>query len=175
MKRLLLVAASSASLAVLAFAATVSLAETPPPSASPAPLSGAVKPGEVEHPEIRGTVTSVSSGRIVIARKAGTSTTILTTAATAYTADAPGTTSTTLTAAAVQVGSPIEAEGSANADGTYTATTIEVHQPRFDGTVGSVNGSTIGITRADGTSAIVELGSSTTSASCRRSAATSRR
>ena len=131
MKRLLLVAASSASLAVLAFAATVSLAETPPPSASPAPspapLSGAVKPGEVEHPEIRGTVTSVSSGRIVIARKAGTSTTVLTTATTAYTADPAGTTSTTLTSAAVQVGSPIEAEGSANADGTFTATTIELH------------------------------------------------
>ncbi|MHB8631383.1 MAG: DUF5666 domain-containing protein, partial [Candidatus Limnocylindria bacterium] len=165
MKRLLLVATSSASLAVLAFAATVSLAETPPPSASPAPspapLSGAVKPGEAEHPELHGTVTSVSSGRIVIARKAGTSTTVLVTATTAYTADAPGTTTTTLTSAAVQVGSPIEAEGKANADGTYTATTIEVHQPRFDGTVGSVNGSTIGITRADGTSAIVELGSRT--------------
>lgn len=108
-------------------------------------------------PREAGAVTAVGADTITITTRGGTSTVIRTTGSTTYQLGR-----TAGTRADVTVGSIIAATGERAADGTLTATIVHVRLPHALGTVGTVTGDTLTITRRDGTSLTVHVASGTT-------------
>src|SRR5262249_19847206 len=107
-------------------------------------------------PQSAGTVTAVGSDSITTTGKDGTSQTIRTTNATTYhRGDADGSRSD------VTVGSIIVATGERGSDGSLTATSVFVLPARVAGTVASVSGDTITVTRRDGTTMTIHVASDT--------------
>ena len=105
-------------------------------------------------PKTAGTVTAVGTETITITGRDGTAQTIRTTGGTAYhKGQADG------TRADVTVGSQIVAIGERGADGSITATSIQVFLPRVAGTVTAVTSDSLTITRRDGTTLTVHVGS----------------
>jgi hypothetical protein len=107
-------------------------------------------------PKTAGTVTAVTADAITITGRDGTAQTIRTTGTTAYhKGEAVG------TRADVTVGSQIVAIGERGTDGSITATSIQVFLPRVAGTVTAVTADSLTITRRDGTTLTVHVGSGT--------------
>ncbi|HEX2754565.1 MAG TPA: DUF5666 domain-containing protein [Candidatus Limnocylindrales bacterium] len=112
---------------------------------------------EIVLPEVAGTVTAVGTDTITIALRDGTSQTIRTTGSTAYQVEeADG------KRADVTVGSSISATGERASDGTLTASSVWVHLPHVIGTVTVTSADTITLSRRDGTTVTVHVGSDTT-------------
>lgn len=108
-------------------------------------------------PQTAGTVTAVGSDTITIKGGDGSARTIHTNASTTYhRGQAAGNRSD------VTVGSMIVAVGSLGSDGSLTATSIAIRLPEVLGTVGTVGTDTVTITRRDGTSLTVHVGSGVT-------------
>jgi hypothetical protein len=108
-------------------------------------------------PQTAGAVTAIGGDTITIARRDGTSETIQTTDATTYhRGNADG------SRADVTVGSTIVATGERGSDGRLTATSVTVLPARVVGTVTSVAGDTISVTRPDGTTLTVHVSTTTT-------------
>jgi hypothetical protein len=104
-----------------------------------------------------GTVTAVGNDSITITGRDGTSQTIHTTEATTYhRGDVGGSRSD------VTVGSIIVATGERGSDGSLTAASVIVIPARVVGTVASVSGDTITVTRPDGTTMTVHVAANTT-------------
>jgi uncharacterized protein DUF5666 len=107
-------------------------------------------------PKTAGTVTAVSSDTITITGRDGTAQTIRTTGSTTYhKGKVDG------TRADVTVGSQLVAIGERGSDGSITATSIQVFLPRVAGTVTAVTSDSLTITRRDGTTLTVHVGSGT--------------
>ena len=107
-------------------------------------------------PKTAGTVTAVGSDTITITGRDGTAQTIRTTGGTTYhKGRADG------TRADVTVGSQIVAVGERGTDGSITATSIQVFLPRVAGTVTAVTADSLTITRRDGTTLTIHVGSGT--------------
>ena len=107
-------------------------------------------------PKTAGTVTAIGSDTITITGRDGTAQTIHTTGSTTYhKGKADG------TRADVTVGSQIVAIGERGSDGSITATSIQVFLPRVAGTVTAVTSDSLTITRRDGTTLTVHVGSGT--------------
>lgn len=108
-------------------------------------------------PHAVGTVTAVGADTITITLRDGTTQTIATTATTTYrTGKAAG------TRADVKVGTVIVATGEKAADGTLTATTVDVRLAQVMGTVTASTADTITISRRDGTTVTIHVSSDTT-------------
>ena len=112
---------------------------------------------EIVLPRVAGTVTAVGSDTITITLRDGTSQAIKTTGTTAYRVeDADGKRSD------VTVGSSILATGERAADGTLTASSVQVQLPHVMGNVTATTADTIIIDRRDGTTVTVHVGAATT-------------
>jgi endonuclease YncB( thermonuclease family) len=112
---------------------------------------------EIVQPQVAGTVTAVGADSITITLRDGTSQTIQTTGSTAYHVEqADG------TRADVTVGATIVATGAKAADGSLTASSVWVRLPRVAGTVTATSGDTITLSRRDGTTVTVHVGTGTT-------------
>ena len=102
------------------------------------------------------TVTSVSGSQISLKTDDGWTRTI----------DATGATVTkdgaTASVADIKVGDEIHFQQTRNTDGTYKITAIEIELPHVDGSVTAASGSTITLKQFDGTTATVQVTSSTT-------------
>jgi hypothetical protein len=108
-------------------------------------------------PQVAGTVTAVGTDTITITLRDGTSQTIRTTGSTAYHLEkVDGKRSD------VSVGSAIVASGEKAADGSLTAGSVWVRLPRVAGTVTAIDGSTITLSRRDGTTVTIHAGSAAT-------------
>ena len=111
---------------------------------------------EIVQPTVAGTVTAVAAGSITITLRDGTSQTIATTGSTAYhVGRAEG------TRADVTVGTTIVATGEKAADGSLTASSVWVHLPHVAGTVTGTTADTITLSRRDGTTVTIHVGSGT--------------
>src|SRR5262249_43928149 len=108
-------------------------------------------------PQTAGTVTAVGGDTITITGKDGTSQTIHTTNATTYHRGNAGGSRSDVT-----VGSIIVATGERGSDGSLTATNVTILPARAFGTVASVSGDTITVTRPDGTKMTIHVSSNTT-------------
>src|SRR4029079_7397827 len=87
----------------------------------------------------------------------GESRTVVLTATTTYTVNgASG------TVAGVTVGSAVRVQGTANADGTFTATSVSVHPASLGGTVTAVTADTITVADASGATATIRVTGTTT-------------
>jgi Domain of unknown function (DUF5666) len=107
-------------------------------------------------PQTAGTVTAVGTATITISGRDGTTQTIETTGSTTYhLGKAAG------SRADVTIGSMIVASGTRGSDGSFTATSVTVRLPLVFGTVSNVGSGTITITRPDGTTLTVHVGSAT--------------
>jgi hypothetical protein len=107
-------------------------------------------------PTTAGTVTAVGADTITITGRDGTSQTVRTTGSTTYhLGKADG------TRADVKVGTMIVAVGDRGADGSLTATGVRVFLPRVAGTVTAVTSDSLTITRRDGTTMTIHVGSGT--------------
>lgn len=107
-------------------------------------------------PNVSGTVTAVGASSITIVELDGTSRTVSVTAATSYTVDRES-----ATLAAVTVGTSARVEGTENADGSFTATTVSIHPARLGGTVTAVSGNSITVADASGATATIGVSSTT--------------
>ena len=111
---------------------------------------------EIVQPHVAGTVTAVSTDTITITLRDGTTGTIHTTGSTTYHVEnGDGTRSD------VTVGSTIVATGEKAADGSLNAGSIWIRLPHVVGTVTATTSSTITISRPDGTSLTIHVGSGT--------------
>jgi Domain of unknown function (DUF5666) len=108
-------------------------------------------------PQTAGTVTAVGNDSITITGKDGTSQTIHTTDATTYHRGNAGGSRSDVT-----VGAIIVATGERGSDGSLTATSVTVIPARVIGTVASVSGDTITVTRRDGTTITLHVSADTT-------------
>lgn len=107
-------------------------------------------------PQAAGTVTAVGADSITISGPDGTTQTIRTTGSTTYhRGRSDG------TRADVKVGSRIVAVGERASDGSLTATSVTVALPRVAGMVTGVTSNSISITRRDGTTMTIHVGSDT--------------
>ncbi|HEY3164579.1 MAG TPA: DUF5666 domain-containing protein [Candidatus Limnocylindrales bacterium] len=112
---------------------------------------------EIVQPRVAGTVTAVTSDTITITLRDGTTGTIHTTGSTTYhVEDADGTRSD------VTVGAVIVAKGEKASDGSLNAASVWIRLPHVAGTVTATTSSTITISRPDGTSVTIHVGSGTT-------------
>ena len=108
-------------------------------------------------PQVAGTVTAIASDSITFTGRDGTSQTIKTNGSTTYHRGGANGARTD-----VKVGSRIVASGDRAADGTITASSVTVILPRVVGTVSAVGADSITISRRDGTSLTIHVGSDTT-------------
>ncbi len=165
-----LIGVASVAAAALALSAASAFAESPPPSAKPS--HPPKQPGQAKQPEVSGTIASLAAGQIVLTVKNGSSVTVLTTAATKYEREHQAAAS----AADLKTGIKVEAKGTANANGTFAAATIEIEdengagkpegakpkQPKAEGIVSAVSGSRISLSRKDGSTSVVVVSAPTT-------------
>ncbi len=112
---------------------------------------------EIVLPHAAGTVAAVAADTITITLRDGTTQAITTTGTTAYrTGKAAG------ARADVKVGTVIVAIGEKAADGSLTATSVDVRLPHVQGTVTATTADTITISRRDGTTLTIHVSSDTT-------------
>jgi hypothetical protein len=107
-------------------------------------------------PRVAGTVTAVDATTITITDRKGVKQTIHTNGATTYHAGGGDG-----TRADVTVGANIAAVGEQAADGSITATSVNVALPRLGGTITSVSGNTITLTDRKGTKHTIHVSSDT--------------
>jgi len=107
-------------------------------------------------PQAAGTVSAVDANSVTIKGRGGTTQVINTNGSTKYhLGDADGSRSD------VKVGSMVVVVGEKGTSGNLTATSVTVILPRVGGTVASVSGNTITITRRDGTKLTVHVDANT--------------
>jgi hypothetical protein len=107
-------------------------------------------------PQAAGTVTAVDANSVTIKVRGGTTQAVNTNGSTKYhLGDADGSRSD------VKVGSTVVVVGEKATNGNLTATSVTVILPRVGGTVASVSGNTITITRRDGTKLTVHVSAGT--------------
>lgn len=111
---------------------------------------------DVVVPTVAGTVAAIGSDTITITDRSAASRTITTTPSTTYRlGNAAG------SHADIKVGSTIVAAGTGSGQ-SFTATTVEIRQPTFLGTVTGTTGSTITVKRLDGSTLTIHVGAATT-------------
>jgi hypothetical protein len=112
---------------------------------------------DIVAPDAEGTVTAVGDSSITVKTADGASLTINVTSSTTYTING-----TTGALGGITVGNVVHADGTANADGTFTATSVHVQPASLRGTVTAVGASSITIADASGATATINVTSSTT-------------
>jgi hypothetical protein len=112
---------------------------------------------QVVVPRVAGSVTAVSGSGFTLKARDGTTWTVTVTGSTAYALGAK-----TGARSDVKVGLDVVVEGTQGTGNTLTALTVHVRLPRVVGQVTAKTASTLTIKRADGTTATIHLGSSTT-------------
>jgi hypothetical protein len=122
-------------------------------------FDGSVQVVEIDlvPPHVDGTVTAVNTGSLTIQTAAGATMTVTVTATTTYSADRAS-----ATLADVTVGSVARVQGTANADGTFTATSVSVHPARLGGTVTATTADSITVADASGATATIHVTATTT-------------
>ena len=108
-------------------------------------------------PHVSGTVTAVGASSITIQERDGTSRTVNVTATTTYTVNRAA-----ATLAAVTVGRSARVQGTENADGSFTATSVSVHPAHLGGTVTAVSAGSITVADASGATATIRVTDTTT-------------
>ena len=108
-------------------------------------------------PHVEGTVTAVGASSLTVQTADGMSTTVTLTATTTYSVNRAS-----ATQAAVTVGSVANIQGTANADGSFTATSVSIHPAGLGGTVTAVGADTITVADASGATATIRVTSTTT-------------
>jgi hypothetical protein len=108
-------------------------------------------------PTVTGTVSAVTSSSVTITLAGGSSQTLALTSATTYTQGGA-----TVTHAALVVGVRIQAQGTVDTSGNFTATSIAIAPSSVTGTVASKTATTIAVTTASGKTVTVNVSSSTT-------------
>jgi len=112
---------------------------------------------EVVQPSVQGTVASISGSTVTVTVRAGGTKTVLLTGSTTYAIGGKAATKD-----AVVAGARIVARGTLAADGTLTATSVEVSPAMAGGTVKEKGASSITLTIRDGSTVVVKVDSSTT-------------
>jgi hypothetical protein len=112
---------------------------------------------DVVAPHVEGTVTAVNTGSLTIQTAAGATTTVTMTATTTYAANRAS-----ATLADVTVGSVVRVQGTANADGSFTATSVSVHPASLGGTVTAATADSITVADASGATATIHVSAATT-------------
>lgn len=143
---------AAATLADLAVGDTVRLAET-----RNADGTYTITAIAIVLPQVAGTVTAVGTDTITITVRDGTSQTIRTNGSTGYHLDQGDGTRSDVT-----VGASIVATGTKAGDGSLAATSVWVRLPQVTGTVSAVTAGTITLSRRDGTTVTIHVGSGTT-------------
>ena len=128
--------------------------------------SSTVRPGHLRAGGMRAGMRGEMGNAITITAIEGTRLALETDNGWTRTIEAAGATVTkdgeTVALSTLKVGDTIVFRETRDGDGTYTITAIAVIQPAVGGTVASVSGSTVTVTRRDGTTSKVVLTSSTT-------------
>lgn len=112
---------------------------------------------DVVVPHVGGSVTGLTATGFTLKSRDGSSWTITVTGSTKY---ALGPNSGAKSD--VKVGSTVNVAGTQGSGNTLTALSVQIKLPSVAGTVKSVSGSTISVTRRDGTVATIHVGSGTT-------------
>src|SRR5262249_4507171 len=108
-------------------------------------------------PNVQGVVTAVDAASLTVRETDGTSTTVTLDASTTYTVHAAA-----ATQSAISVGSAVTVQGTANADGTFTATSVSAHPASVSGTVTATTADTIVVADASGATLTIQVNASTT-------------
>jgi co-chaperonin GroES (HSP10) len=122
---------------------------------------------EVVLPQVSGTVGAVSSNGFTVKAADGSTTNVVVTSSTTY-----RTGRTTGSKADVKVGDRVVAQGTKAADGTITATTVEVAPAMVAGDVTARTSTTITVQVAGGTTTAIHVSSATTYRVAGKSSAT---
>jgi hypothetical protein len=112
---------------------------------------------EVIQPAVAGTVASVSGSTVTVTRRDGTTSQVVLTGTTTYQLGAQPATKD-----AVVAGAQVVARGTLAADGTLTATSVQVTPAMFAGTVKEKGAGSLTLTTRDGSTVVVNVSSSTT-------------
>lgn len=86
-------------------------------------------PAGMARPTVTGKVTALSGNTVTVETRAQRSVTVVTSSSTTYTSNPGPNGGTTSSAAALKVGDLIGVQGTRNADGTVTATTVVIGRP----------------------------------------------
>jgi Domain of unknown function (DUF5666) len=108
-------------------------------------------------PQVNGTVSSIDASSITVKQPDGTSKTVTLTSSTTYRSGGQ-----VASAGAVVSGARVDIQGQVAADGTFTATVVNVAPSAVGGTVSAKSGDTITVRDRAGTSMTVRVTSSTT-------------
>jgi hypothetical protein len=108
-------------------------------------------------PNVEGTVTAVTDTSVTVQEADGTSRTATLTDATTYSARRAAAAKADLT-----VGSVVRIEGTENADGSFTATSVSIRPAGLGGTVTATTADSITVQDAAGNSATIHVTASTT-------------
>ncbi len=112
---------------------------------------------EVIQPAVAGTVASVSGSTVTVTRRDGSTSKVILTGTTTYRLGGQEATKD-----AVVAGAQIVARGTLAADGTLTATSVQVAPAMFAGTVKEKGAGSLTLTTRDGSTVVVDVSSSTT-------------
>jgi hypothetical protein len=108
-------------------------------------------------PNVQGVVTAVDASSLTVRETDGTSKTVTLDASTTYAVNGAA-----ATQSAISVGSAVTVEGTANADGTFTATSVAAHPASVSGTVTATTADTITVADASGATLTIQVNASTT-------------
>ncbi len=108
-------------------------------------------------PHVEGGVTAVDASSITVKQADGTSRTVTLTATTTYSNCRDG-----ATVADVTVGSRVNVLGTANADGSFTATSVSTHAASLGGMVTATTATSITVKDASGATATITVSGTTT-------------
>jgi len=117
---------------------------------------------DVIQPQVSGTITIVGASSITVSQPRGGTTVIQLTASTTYATAGNGPNGTAATIAVLTVGARIHAVGTKAADGTFTATSIQIAPAQVLGSVTATTADTITIKDAKGTSTTIDVTGTTT-------------
>jgi hypothetical protein len=112
---------------------------------------------QVVLPQVLGTLKSVSGSSVTLTLRDGTDKVIVVTGSTTYQLAGAASTSAALT-----VGAVLDAEGRTAADGTFTATLVNIRPAQAGGSVTTTTGTTIVVKTRGGASLTINVGSTTT-------------
>jgi hypothetical protein len=117
---------------------------------------------DVIQPQVDGTITIVGASSVTVSQPGGGTTVVQLTPSTSYATPGTGPNGTAATISALTVGARIHAVGTKAADGTFTATSIQVAPAQVAGSVTAKTATTITINDAKGTTSTIDVSGTTT-------------
>ena len=108
-------------------------------------------------PRVDGTVKSASDSSVTLTQRDGTQKVVQLTGSTTYKVAGAASSKASLT-----VGAEVDAEGTTAADGTFTATLVNIHPAQAGGTVTAKTATSITVKTRDGSSLTINVSSTTT-------------